>query len=186
MAYSSTPPPNPGPTPASPARAERDYLPILSRLPRPPHTLDQTALMQAVCDALWDAFSTKGLSWIGFYTWSRARPDELTLAVRRDKPACSPIGLHGVCGQCFHAKRPMIVRDVAVLGTNYVACDPRDKAEVVVPLLNPDGTCWAVLDGDSHDTDAFDTFDALSLWRLMRHVGLSAHGEESPQDVIIL
>ena len=141
--------------------------------------------MQAVCDGLWDCFSAEGLSWIGFYTFSRSAPTEMLLSSRRDKPACSPIGLHGVCGQSWSARRPIIVRDVRSLGDNYVACDPRDMAEVVVPLLNPDGTCWAVLDGDSHSVNAFDAFDALALWRLVRHVGLSAHEHEDPALVIV-
>jgi putative methionine-R-sulfoxide reductase with GAF domain len=168
----------------------RDYTPVLDALKGPPFP-PTGALMQAVVDALWGAFSTERggvppVSWIGFYTWSKGAPEELVLGARRDKPACSPIGLHGVCGRGFLEKRPIVVRDVAVLGANYVACDPRDRSEVVVPLLNPDGSCWGVLDGDSHFAGAFDTFDALSLARLLRHVGLSAHGFEAPSAVLVV
>ncbi|MGQ0627038.1 MAG: GAF domain-containing protein [Phycisphaerales bacterium] len=170
--------------PAGRPRPARDYVRVLDRLPHPARVSTEE-MMQAVADGLWDLFSTKGVSWIGFYTYSKSRPSEMILGPRRDKPACSPIGLHGACGQCLRAARPLVVRDVASLGANYVACDPRDRSEVVVPLLNPDGSAWAVLDGDSHDVDAFDTFDALALWRLLRHVGLSAHANEEPSDVLV-
>ena len=166
----------------------RDYLPLLDSLAPASAHADTIATMQRVSDALWDAFSgdsRASISWIGFYTFSRARPDELILAARRNKPACSPIGLHGACGQCFLARRPMIVLDVKTLGANYVACDPRDQSEVIIPLINPDGSCSGVLDGDSFDTHAFGISDALALARLLHHVGLSAARFDSPADVIV-
>jgi putative methionine-R-sulfoxide reductase with GAF domain len=163
----------------------RDYTPLLTAITPAPGG-DTEALMQRTVDALWNQFKDQGLSWIGFYTWSHAKPDEMTLARRQPKPACSPIGLHGACGRCWQERRPLVVTDVKKLGANYVACDPRDQSEVVVPLLNPDGTCWGVLDADSFDVGAFDYFDALSLARLMRHIGLSAGGAEQPEDVIVI
>ncbi len=174
--------------PATPDSPARDYLPLLSLLAPAPSASDPLAAMQRVSDCLWDAFSgpSRGsISWIGFYTFDRARPNELTLAARRNKPACSPIGLHGACGQCFLAKRPIVVPNVKTLGANYVACDPRDQAEVIVPLINPDGSCWGVLDGDSFDMGAFSIHDALALARLLHHVGLSAARFDSPADVIV-
>lgn len=152
--------------------------------------------MRAVVDGLWEAFGiggvagapegSGGVSWAGFYVHSSKRPDELTLSYRRDKPACSPIGMHGACGQCFKARRPLVVTDVARLGAGYIACDPRDRAEVVLPLLNPDGTAWGVLDLDSFDAGAFDVFDALTLARLLHHSGLSAGRFEDQSDVIVV
>jgi len=141
--------------------------------------------MRLLCDRAWELFASKGVSWIGFYLWNRARPEEMTLACCRNKPACSPIGVHGVCGQGWKAARSIVVHDVAVMGPGYIACDPRDRSEVVVPCLNPDGSCWGVLDVDSFDLAAFDEFDALSLVRVMRHLGLTAAGAATPQDVIV-
>jgi putative methionine-R-sulfoxide reductase with GAF domain len=94
--------------------------------------------------------------------------DELVLGPSRDKPACSPIGLHGACGRAFREKRPLVVRDVVDLGASYVACDPRDRSEVVVPLFEPDGTCWGVLDLDSFDVGSFDRVDVDGLLALLR------------------
>ncbi len=128
--------------------------------------------MQATVDALWDALKDTGVSWVGFYLHEGA--DELVLGPRRDKPACSPIGLHGVCGQAFTQRRPIVVRDVRALGKDYIACDPRDLSEVVIPLLDADGKCWGVLDLDSHDVDAFSEADIAGLLGVLRSAGLTS------------
>lgn len=129
------------------------------------------ALMQWTVDRLWDGLRDTGVSWVGFYLHESG--DELILGPRRDKPACSPIGMHGACGQCFRSREPLVVRDVKDLGENYVACDPRDQSEVVIPLLNADGSCWGVLDLDSFDVGSFDETDAAGLTRVLRTVGLT-------------
>lgn len=128
--------------------------------------------MTALADALWDAFAEAGYSWVGFYTIAPGA-DEMILGPRRDKPACSPIGLHGMCGYCWKERRCVVVRDVRAIGESYVACDPRDMAEVVVPLLEPDGSCWGVLDADSFEVGAFTEADALGLAALVVRAGLS-------------
>lgn len=161
------------PLTASPVR---DYTPVLAAAgrcagqPRP-------QAMQAVVDALWQAFASRGLSWIGFYLLDPAAApgQELLLGPRRDKPACSPIGLHGACGRCLLSRRPLIVTDVARLGAGYIACDPRDRSEAVVPCLNDDGSAWGVLDADSFDVGAFDAGDAECMVRVLRAAGLTAN-----------
>lgn len=134
-------------------------------------TGDRPQRMQAAVDALWDALKDTGVSWVGFYL--HEGDDELVLGPRRDKPACSPLGLHGVCGQAFRQRKPLVVRDVLELGENYVACDPRDRSEIVVPLLEPDGTCWGVLDLDSHVFGAFSEEDVIGLRAVLVAAGLS-------------
>jgi putative methionine-R-sulfoxide reductase with GAF domain len=100
--------------------------------------------------------------------------DEMLLDACRDKPACSPIGLHGACGRSWQEQRSLVVRDVRSLGAGYIACDPRDLSEVVVPLFERDGSCWGVLDADSYEVGSFTESDALSLAMLMVEAGLSA------------
>ncbi len=133
--------------------------------------------MRAVVDALWVAFENHGYSWVGFYLDQPNEPDEkrLVLGWCRDKPACSPIGLHGVCGQALLSKKLRIVRDVTELGENYIACDPRDRSEIVIPLLDERGVCWGVLDIDSSDVGAFDESDALGLRQVLETAGLTGH-----------
>ncbi|MFG0259187.1 MAG: GAF domain-containing protein [Phycisphaerales bacterium JB041] len=147
--------------------ADRDYdaIPV-------PTQGSRVERMTALADALWEAFAERGYSWVGFYT-IEAGADEMMLGPRRDKPACSPIGLHGMCGYSWRERRCVVVRDVREIGESYVACDPRDMAEVVVPLLEPDGTCWGVLDADSFEVGAFTAADALGLAGLVERSGLS-------------
>lgn len=155
----------------------RNYGEIASRLTAEG---DRPARMQRVVDALWEALRDKGVSWVGFYLSETntadspgAQTGELILGPRRDKPACSPIGLHGVCGQAFLQRRPFIVRDVQELGGGYIACDPRDRSEVVIPLFEAGGRCWGVLDVDSHELGAFNDADASGLALIVRRAGLT-------------
>lgn len=134
---------------------------------------DRSARMQGFVDAAWDALAPGGVSWIGFYldVPGAADPERLVLGPRRDKPACSPIGLHGACGQCMLAGKALVVHDVAELGAGYIACDPRDQSELVLPCVQ-DGAVWGVLDVDSHAVGCFSPRDvpaaqaALVAWGL--------------------
>jgi putative methionine-R-sulfoxide reductase with GAF domain len=118
--------------------------------------------MEIAVDALWEGLRDRGVSWVGFYLKS-PDADEMLLGPHRDKPACSPVGLHGACGRCWRERRPLVVRDVRDLGENYVACDPRDRSEIVLPCLDPDGTAWGVLDLDSFDVASFNHTDVPGL-----------------------
>ena len=140
---------------------------------------DLTSRMQAVVDALWEALHPAGVSWVGFYTHEGG--DELFLGPRRDKSACTPIGLHGACGQAFTSRKPLVVPDVIELGEAYIACDPRDRSEVVLPLFDELGACWGVLDLDSHETNSFDAADVAGLQRVLLAAGLT-HSSPSVGD----
>jgi putative methionine-R-sulfoxide reductase with GAF domain len=123
--------------------------------------------------ACWPHLAPTGVSWMGFYERDPADPAALRLAAREPRPACSPIGLHGACGQSLLAARPLVVHDVAELGPHYIACDPRDRSEVVVPCLGAAGVAWGVLDLDSHQVGCFEPGDAEALGNLLRLAGLS-------------
>jgi putative methionine-R-sulfoxide reductase with GAF domain len=127
--------------------------------------------MQLTVDALWQHLHPTGVSWMGFYI--QEEKDALVLGPRRDKPACSPIALHGVCGQAFQQKRPIVVRDVVELGENYIACDLDDRSEIVVPCFDERGLCWGVLDLDSHQVGAFEETDVEGLNRVLKAAGLT-------------
>lgn len=150
----------------------RNYEPALAAARRAAGTREDR--MRAVVDALWDAVKDTGYSWLGFYT-KTAGKDEMILGPRRDKPACSPIPMHGICGQCWAARRAIIVADAMRLASgNYVACDPKDRAEVVIPLFDAGGACWGVLDADSYDADVFDERDVTALAEIVWSAGISA------------
>jgi putative methionine-R-sulfoxide reductase with GAF domain len=157
---------------------QRDYKPILSHATP---IADRGAAMAWVVAELWRAFGeedpakpTGGLvSWVGFYEIAPSM-DEMVLVCREPKPACSPIGLHGMCGRGWKERTSFVVRDVAVLGEGYVACDTRDRSELVVPMTRADGTCWGVLDVDSYQVGAFAEHDAMMMEDVCRRVGLTA------------
>ena len=132
--------------------------------------------MVAVVDALWQGLRDTGVTWVGFYVDVPGESDDsrLVLGPCRDKPGCSPIGLHGVCGQALRFRQPRIVDDVAELGAEYVACDPDDRSEIVVPVFAGSGCCWGVLDLDSHAVGAFDESDEKGLRRVLVAAGLGS------------
>jgi putative methionine-R-sulfoxide reductase with GAF domain len=162
--------------------AGRDYASVLDRFGpetrlAPAHLRE--GRMREVVDALWEVVSARGVSWIGFYTKHPQR-DEMTLGPRRDKPACSPLGLDGMCGRSWREHRPILLHDAAAVKGGYIACDPKDRSEVVVPLFEADGRCYGVLDADSYEIGTFDTADVIGLTTLVEHAGLSAPHEPKP------
>ena len=140
---------------------------------------DFSQRMESIVDAIWDEFgSHRPVSWVGFYL---LRPAEMILGPRRDKPACSPIGLHGACGTVALSGTTLVVRDVRELGDAYIACDPRDLSEIVVPVRARGGRIVGVLDLDSHSAGAFGEADRDALeWIVGEHLG-SCEYTENPQ-----
>lgn len=136
--------------------------------------------MRMIADTLWETLSPRGVSWIGFYEIAPEGNDHavepgsaMLLGPHRDKPACSPIGMHGACGQAFTERTTLVVTDVAHLGEGYVACDPRDLSELVIPCLDEDGNAWGVLDADSFERGCFDEQDAQQIHRVLLEAALT-------------
>jgi len=148
---------------------QRDYESIVRQVRgRVTAAMDTTQRMQVLADAIWESLGgdAGGVSWVGFYL-AGTDGREMVLGPCRDKPACSPIGLHGVCGQAMTGRKAMLVADVRDLGQAYIACDPLDRSEVVVPLPDAGGRCRAVLDLDSHRVSAFDEGDVRGLRQVL-------------------
>lgn len=156
----------------------RDYAALLDRhalspdRPAPMPSGGRGAAMRRAVDLLWGGVGSAGISWIGFYVKTPGA-DEMTLVCREPKPACSPIGLQGMCGRCWRDRRPFVVPDIATLGANYIACDPLDRSELVIPLLDGAGGCDTVLDVDSHQAGAFDDHDAQGMTKVLVALGLT-------------
>ena len=110
----------------------------------------------AFIDLAWNHLEPTGVSWIGFYDLASDEM-EMILGPCRNRPACSPIGMHGACGQALRSKKTLIVDDVADLGEAYVACDPSDRSEIVIPICH--GSYRSVLDLDSQDPASFGLED---------------------------
>jgi L-methionine (R)-S-oxide reductase len=102
--------------------------------------------------------------WVGFY---RVLGDELVVGPYQGTPGCLriPFG-KGVCGACAARRETIIVPDVHQF-PGHIACDPRSRSEIVVPVLDVPGRLKAVLDIDSDREDAFDAEDARGLERIV-------------------
>jgi putative methionine-R-sulfoxide reductase with GAF domain len=155
----------------------RDYAPLLAAA-KP--GMNRVVAMRHFLDLSWQTFGDdaptadrKTISWIGFYERDAANPEQMLLIDREPKPACSPIGLHGMCGRGMVENNSIIIDNVRTLGANYIACDPRDQSELVVPLVDAKGTCFGVLDIDSYAVAAFDEHDAAQMHKLLVAFGLT-------------
>ncbi len=163
---------------------DRDYGRIRTALRdrvRDGSSRDET--MRVAADVFWDHLSETGVSWIGFYTLEPGA-DEMLLGPRRDKPACSPIGLHGACGQSATTRTTLVVTHVKHLGEGYVACDPKDTSELVIPCIDETGACWGVLDADSFDEGSFTESDASELTAILHEIGLTTDPASIPVRVV--
>ncbi|MEM1422618.1 MAG: GAF domain-containing protein [Planctomycetota bacterium] len=167
------------------SRITRDYTPLLQACDAIRADASRDERMGVFVRTLWDAIgdgSGATCSWVGFYVGPGGRTPggdvagegEMLLAVREPKPACSPVALHGACGRAHLAGETMVVSDVEKLGEGYVACDPRDRSELVIPCLDEDGASWGVLDLDAFDVGAFTAHDAEVLQDALLRAGLSA------------
>jgi L-methionine (R)-S-oxide reductase len=127
--------------------------------------------MEVLTNILWDGIKDQGLAWVGFYKITENK-DEMTLVCRQPKPACSPIGLHGVCGKAWRNKRTLIVGDVRTLGNEHIVCDPANMSEIAIPLFEHNGQCLYILDLDSRDLDSFTFDDAHDIEAVLKSGGL--------------
>ncbi len=127
--------------------------------------LQSERMMREVVEELWESFGGSPYSWCGFYL---LREGALVLGPHRDKPACSPLPLHGVCGRVARTGEPLIVPDVKALGEAYVPCDPKTASEIALPVFDREGGVWAVFDVDSEAPAAFDHMDQRWLERILK------------------
>ena len=148
----------------------RDYDRVVERLPSPSGSREDR--MQVVVDALWDELKDRNCSWVGFYV-KNPDGDGLVLGPRRDKPACSPISMFGACGRAFMSRKSLVVTDVNNLRAGYIACDPRDRSECVIPVFESYDQPYGVLDLDSYETHAFKRDDVFGLQKVLLHAGLT-------------
>jgi len=153
-------------------RCDRDYKKIagiVKTLRKNDQTVEER--MAGMVDMLWEELSGQGLAWVGFYKITDDQ-EGMLLVCRQPKPACSPIGLHGVCGKAWKEKKAQVVPDVHALEGDHIVCDPNNLSEVVVPVLEKDGRCLYVLDLDSRELDSFSEEDVKGLELVLKSAGL--------------
>lgn len=101
-----------------------------------------------------------GFSWTGWYL---LRGGALTVGPYQGPLACLELPDHeGVCWAGIDRGETVLVADVHAF-PGHVACDPRSRSEIVVPLRDPSGTLVGVLDVDSERPAHFDELDREGL-----------------------
>ncbi len=107
------------------------------------------------------------LNWAGFYL---RKGGELVLGPFQGRPACVRIAIgSGVCGTAVAEGATQVVADVHAF-PGHIACDPRSRSEIVVPIRDAAGTVVAVLDLDSDRPATFDGDDRAGLEMLIAEV----------------
>jgi putative methionine-R-sulfoxide reductase with GAF domain len=136
---------------SQPAASLRDWPRLAEAIGQAARAAGGSLPQRSFIDRLWDHLAPTGVSWLGIYLADPACPDSLLL------------------GPC-----PLVVRDIRERGDSYIACDPRDRSELVVPLVDAHG-CWGVLDLDSHEVGSFGETDAEGLLATVAAAGLGRH-----------
>lgn len=100
------------------------------------------------------------LNWAGFYLYDGT---ELVVGPFQGKPACIRIALgRGVCGAAAQTRQTQVVHDVST-HPNHVYCDSASQSEIVVPLVQADGSLLGVWDVDSPHVGRFDDDDRAGM-----------------------
>lgn len=108
-----------------------------------------------------------GFFWTGFYLLREpktagAEPD-LVVGPYQGPLACPWLPPHqGVCWAGIDRGQVVIVPDVHAF-PGHIACDPRSRSEIVVPLRDGSGRILGVLDVDSTRLAHFDEVDGQGL-----------------------
>ncbi len=120
---------------------------------------DPVAAMASVAAVLYH--SLKEVSWVGFYRAVDSK--RLRVGPYQGPVGCLEIDIGtGVCGVAAAERQTQIVPDVHTF-EGHIACDPRSRSEIVIPVFGPEGHVEAVLDLDSHQPARFDEMDRVEL-----------------------
>jgi L-methionine (R)-S-oxide reductase len=131
--------------------------------------------LQRICDLL--RREVPYFDWVGFYLTDTEKPDDLVLGPFNGAPTEHvriSVGT-GICGRAAHTRRMFVVQDVSK-ETNYLACSPEVKAEIVLPVLIG-GRVWGELDIDSHTLAPFSSDDGEFLGKVCSLVAEMVRGE---------
>ena len=122
---------------------------------------DGIANMANMCAVLKFSFN---FLWVGFYL---VKDKQLVLGPFQGPVACTRINYgKGVCGTAWQKNETIIVDDVDDF-PGHIACSSLSKSEIVIPILNKNNECVAVLDIDSEHYAHFDKTDELYLKQIV-------------------
>jgi len=125
-------------------------------------TEDPDARMATLCALLYHKMDD--FFWCGFY---RLKEGELTVGPYQGSLACLVLEKHtGVCWAAIDRKTTVVVPDVHRF-PGHIACDPRSRSEIVIPLKSRNGEIVGVLDVDGDKPSAFDDVDGEELEKIV-------------------
>lgn len=141
------------------ARYERIYEQLRELIEEKSPTLE--AAMATICAVLHAKMPHH--SWTGFYLV--AAEDTLYVGPYQGPVACQVLRGTGVCLNAVKTRCAVAVEDVHAFD-GHIACDPRSKSEIVIPILR-EGRVVAVLDVDSDRLAQFSDADIAPLERVL-------------------
>lgn len=125
---------------------------------------DSIAAMATIVCELHQGFAY--YDWTGFYR--AVGPDLLQVGPYQGGHGCIDIPFsRGVCGAAARTRSTQLVPDVEAF-PGHIACSSTTRSEIVVPVIDPEGTLLAVLDIDSDAPAAFDEADQEGLEMICR------------------
>jgi L-methionine (R)-S-oxide reductase len=106
---------------------------------------DPIAAQATIATVLWQALAQ--CNWVGFYR--RIGPTTLAVGPYQGGIGCLRIDFaRGVCGAAARTQQVQLHADVRQ-APDHIACDADTLSELVIPVLDQQGTLQAVLDLDS-------------------------------------
>jgi GAF domain-containing protein len=140
-------------------RYQRIYRQLTDLLEKPG---DPDARMSTVVAVL--HHKMEDFFWTGFYCLNEG---ELIVRTYQGPVACQLLEKDkGVCWAGINQGKTIIVPDVHKF-PGHIACDPRSKSEIVVPLRDNNNNIIGVLDVDSSKLDSFDEVDSGFLEKIV-------------------
>jgi L-methionine (R)-S-oxide reductase len=122
---------------------------------------DPIARMATICAVLHHKMDH--FFWTGFYL---LKEDTMIVGPYQGPVACQELEKgKGVCWAAVMEAEPVVVPDVTLF-PGHIACDPRARSEVTVPVFDPGIGIRAVLDVDSAQPDAFSRVDVDFLKKI--------------------
>ena len=122
---------------------------------------DLIANLANIAAVLKEAF---GFFWVGFYL---VKNGQLVLGPFQGPLACTRIDFdQGVCGHAYTTRKTIIVANIDDF-PGHIVCSSAARSEIVVPIMDRDGSVFGVLDVDSDKLDDFTQIDAVGLGEIV-------------------
>jgi L-methionine (R)-S-oxide reductase len=140
------------------ARYERIYHQLQDLLMKSNDTIARMSTTAAVLH-----HKMEGFFWTGFYLFEAG---ELIVGPYQGPVACLKLEKNtGVCWAGINEGKTIVVPDVEKF-PGHIACDPRSRSEIVIPVKNHQRKVLGVLDVDSNKLGQFDETDVAWLEKI--------------------